>query len=52
VRNEIIRIFGPNICDGFQHLSFMLSQKKKKKRKSVLLFQGLFNDKTDLSLQQ
>ncbi len=52
MRNEIIQIFSHNICDGFQHLSFMFLPKKKKKKKSVSLFQGLFNDKNYLSLQQ
>jgi hypothetical protein len=41
MRNEIIQIFSHNICDGFQHLSFMFSPNYKlKKKKSVSLFQG------------
>jgi hypothetical protein len=52
MRNEIIQIFIHNICDGFKpNLSFMFSPKKRKE-KNVWLFQRLFNDKTDLSLQQ
>jgi hypothetical protein len=49
---KLFRFFSHDICDGFQHLSFMVSQKKRGKKKVFHYFKDYLMTKTDLSLQQ